>query len=326
MTCNFDAHVARVAAAVTDDRAAATSRLVASWSRSMIRHNLDPGVRQRPDRLSQRQLSRLRDAQGPVLRNAEKALDHLAGLMRLSGCAIVLADAQGRILQQRCRDEDVDTFDSVNLVPGGDWNEAVEGTNGIGTCVREERRLSIRREEHFSARNIAMTCLCAPVHGVDGALAAVVDISSARSDQTDGLTGLLAEAVSQAAASIELAILQDAFPKARMVLAASEGVAGGYLAVDADDVVLGATRAARRQLGLSPTGAVTPLPLRDLLGQECGRTGLETAEYAALKRALLRAEGNASAAARALGIGRATLYRRMKRVGMGSDLGELTRG
>lgn len=325
MTCSFDAHVARVMATVSDSRAAATSRLVASWSCSINTHNLDPGLRQRPDRLSQRQLAHARDAQGPVFRIAEDALDHLAGLVQLSGCAVVLADAQGRILGQRCLDGDVETFDRINLVPGGDWNEAAEGTNGIGTCVREERRLTIQREDHFSARNIAMTCLCAPVHGVDGTLAAVVDISSARADQTDGVNGLMAEAVSQAAGSIELALLQAAFPKARMVLAAPGLATCGYLAVDADDVVLGATRAARRHIGIDLTGAVTPLPLRDLLGQQSARNGLDTAEYAALKRALLRAQGNASAAARALGIGRATLYRRMKRVGLGPDLVDLMR-
>ena len=37
---------------------------------------------------------------------------------------------------------------------------------------------------------------------------------------------------------------------------------------------------------------------------------------AELKRAILRANGNMSEAARALGVGRATLYRRLKRLGM----------
>ncbi|MDN3718375.1 helix-turn-helix domain-containing protein [Roseibium salinum] len=36
-------------------------------------------------------------------------------------------------------------------------------------------------------------------------------------------------------------------------------------------------------------------------------------------RALTRAGGNVSEAARALGVGRATLYRRMKRLGIGEN-------
>ncbi|WP_204314562.1 helix-turn-helix domain-containing protein, partial [Stenotrophomonas maltophilia] len=39
-------------------------------------------------------------------------------------------------------------------------------------------------------------------------------------------------------------------------------------------------------------------------------------ERAFLRRALARADGNATKAAKELGIGRATLYRRMERVGL----------
>ncbi|MEC9403231.1 MAG: helix-turn-helix domain-containing protein, partial [Pseudomonadota bacterium] len=61
-------------------------------------------------------------------------------------------------------------------------------------------------------------------------------------------------------------------------------------------------------------GPLKPLPASDLLGREDGPSGFEKAERAAVIRALARAGGNVSEAARALGIGRATLYRRMKRL------------
>uniref|UniRef100_UPI0035146029 helix-turn-helix domain-containing protein n=1 Tax=Pseudooceanicola sp. TaxID=1914328 RepID=UPI0035146029 len=60
-----------------------------------------------------------------------------------------------------------------------------------------------------------------------------------------------------------------------------------------------------------------PRPASDLFGRDDGPTGFEKAERAAVVRALARAGGNVSEAARALGVGRATLYRRMKRLGLG---------
>ena len=46
------------------------------------------------------------------------------------------------------------------------------------------------------------------------------------------------------------------------------------------------------------------------------KSDLAAAERAELKRAILRANGNMSEAARSLGVGRATLYRRLNRLGM----------
>jgi transcriptional regulator of acetoin/glycerol metabolism len=93
------------------------------------------------------------------------------------------------------------------------------------------------------------------------------------------------------------------------------------LAVNSDDIVVGATRGARKAFGLRTSGPIAPLPASDILGREDGPSGFEKAERAAVVRALTRAAGNVSEAARALGIGRATLYRRMKRLGIGEISG-----
>ena len=144
-------------------------------------------------------------------------------------------------------------------------------------------------------------------------------MSSARADQTEGFNALIAASVGQVARQIESDLFRAAFSKARIVLAAPDAQgAAALLAVDGDDLVIGATRAARRLLSLERDGAIRPRPVRDVIGaQEDGAgNGLDRAERAALLRALTRAGGNVSKAAETLGIGRATLYRRMKRLGI----------
>ncbi|EAP76753.1 GAF domain-containing protein [Roseovarius nubinhibens] len=309
-------HIETVLAAVQSGRAAARSALAASWWRSLEKHGLDPG-RTEGVVLEGRELAERRARHDHFLHVAAPKLDQLYTLVGSSGCGVVLTDAAGVILDRRCGDGDRGVFDGWGLRNGADWSEAREGTNGIGTCIAEERQVTIHRDEHFLARNIGMSCLDAPIFGADGQLLGALDVSSARADQTAGVNRLIAATVAQTAQAIEAEYFRASFPGARIVVAAEgEGALSTLLAVDGDDLVVGATRAARRAFGLEPRGTLRPRPASDVIGGEAGPRGLERAERAALKRALARADGNVSAAARALGIGRATLYRRMKRLGL----------
>jgi transcriptional regulator of acetoin/glycerol metabolism len=248
---------------------------------------------------------------------AAPRLDNLYALVGQSGCAVLLTDDDGVVLDQRISDADMPVFESWGLCVGSVWSEAEEGTNGIGTCLEENRHLIIHRDEHFFARNTAMSCIDAPIYGAEGQIMAALDVSSARADQTEAFNRLIGAQVAQTARAIEEANFRAAFDTARIVVAESEDAeAATLLAVNEDDLIIGATREARRVFGFDATGALTARPASDVLGRTDGPTGFEKAERAAVVRALARAEGNVSAAARQLGIGRATLYRRMKRLGL----------
>ncbi len=252
------------------------------------------------------------------MRVAAPKLDQLFGLVGNSGCGVLLTDETGIVLDQRCADSDTAIFQDWGLWTGADWSEAAEGTNGIGTCLTEKRQVTIHRDDHFFARNIGMSCMDAPIFGTDGNVVAALDVSSARADQTEAFNRLIGATVAQTARQIEADFFRASFPEARIVIADSgESDSSVLLAIDADDIVIGATRGARKSFGLEALGALKPRPASDLFGRDDGPSGFEKAERAAVMRALARADGNVSRAARALGIGRATLYRRMKRLGIG---------
>ncbi|MDO5612749.1 MAG: helix-turn-helix domain-containing protein [Paracoccus sp. (in: a-proteobacteria)] len=293
----------------------ATSALAASWRRSMVKHGLNPGDPRRPDRLERSALTQRQQAMERFLRLAGPQLDQLYHLLGLPGCNVMLTDAAGVVLDLRVSDADADQFRDWGLWRGTDWSEAAQGTNGIGTCLAEGRAVTIHRDEHFHTRNTGMSCIDAPIWGPDGRLIAALDVSSARADQTAPFNRLIAAHVVQTARGIEAGYFRASYPEARIVVA-GDGGDTALLAVDRDDLAIGATRAARRALGLEREGAIRPRPASDLLGNPDDRSGLERAERAALTHALARAGGNVSAAARALGVGRATLYRRMTRLGL----------
>ena len=311
-------HIARVMQTATDPTAAVRSSIAASWRRSLTHHGLDPGQREGVRRIEESALRERRERNAAMVLLAMPKLDSLYHLVGSSGCGVLLTDPDGVVLDLRVAAGDVAAFERWGLSPGADWSEASEGTNGIGTCISETRRVIIHRDDHFHARNMAMSCMDAPIFGAEGELIGALDVSSARADQTASFNRLIAAMVAQTARLIEAETFRAAFPMARIVVAdAEDRETATLLAVDSDDLVIGATRAARKAFGLTGSGPVRAMPASDILGRGEGPVGFDRAERATIVRALARADGNVSEAARGLGIGRATLYRRMKRLGIG---------
>lgn len=304
------------AAIATSD--AARSALVASWRRSLSLHGLDPAERNAPRRLTEGELSEARQRIEPLLRAADASLDRLYLAVGGIGCCVLLADREGIPVERRGAVADDDTFDEWGLWTGTVWSEDSEGTNGIGTCLADQRALTIHRDQHFFSRNTLLSCTTAPIYDHDGNLAAALDVSSCRSDLTEGFVNLIAMAVGDAARRIEAENFRLAFSNARILLApVAERSAGALIAVDADDLVVGATRSARLALGITQQILAKGLPAADILGGMVNAAeDLDEAERGVVQRAIARAEGNVSAAASSLGISRATLHRKLARFGI----------
>lgn len=311
-------HVDRVLATTASASAAAMSRLAASWARSLRQHGLDPGDARAPGRVAAGDLAHRVDAMGALHRIATGRVEDLFDLVARSGCGVLLTDASGVIVGQRCLPGDAGPFGQWGLWQGADWSEASQGTNGVGTCLTENRPLVVHREEHFYARNTGISCMDAPIYAPDGSLAGALNISSARDDHTVADNKLLAALVARTAGQIEADAFRMQYPGARILVADPNDRDGNaLLAVDGDDLVIGANRAARRQYRLGVGCPVKPCPASDLVGRTSDQSGLHKAERTALIQELVRVDNNVSEAARRLGIGRATLYRRMKRLKIG---------
>ncbi|MFC3123527.1 GAF domain-containing protein [Pseudoroseomonas globiformis] len=311
-------HAERVHATLRDHSAAARSAVVASWLRSARDHGLDPETSRPPHRIEEARLREAHERLAPMLRAARPTLDRLLETVGDSGCCILLTDRDGVPLERRGRPGDDAAFLNWGLWTGMVWSEAREGTNGVGTCLAEGRALTIHRDQHFYTRNIGLSCTVAPLHDHEGRLVGCLDVSNCRRDADRAMVALVAAAVGDAARRIEAAHFRQAYPQARILLSAEEaGAEGALLALDRDDLVIGATRAARRLYGITAERIAAGLPASAVVGGPASTgDGLREAERGAVSRALARAEGNVSAAARSLGISRATLHRKLARLGL----------
>ena len=296
----------------------ARSALAASWRRSMSLYGLDPEDEGRPNTLTDQELREARDSMEPMTRAAQDSLDRLFLAVGDTGCCVLLTNVEGVTLERRGAAADDEMFRRWGLWPGAVWSEAVEGTNGIGTALAERRPLTIHRDQHFHTRNTALSCTSHPIYGPTGRLAGLLDVSSCRADATQGVLGLIAAAVADAARAIEAQTFRLAFPQARIVL--TDDLAGrntaALLAVDQDDLVVGATRAARLALAITDDRIANQLAASEVLSAGAVEADLLNAERGAVRRALALSGGNVSAAARALGVSRATLHRKLHRLGL----------
>ncbi len=311
-------HADRIRAIARDPSASGRSALFASWSRCLTRYKLDPLDASPPRTLTDSELREAREQVEPILSAASFTLDRLFQAVGGSGCCVLFTDRHGVPVDRRGACADNDTFRRWGLWPGAVWSEEAEGTNGIGTCLAEARPMLIHREQHFHARNTGLSCAVAPIHDHRGRLAAALDVSSCRDDLTEDFARLIAAAVGDAARRIEARHFGQAFPGARIVLAPdTDWSAGALLAIGQDDLIVGATCAARAACGITDAMLDRLLPAQSILSPRTADSeNLELAERGVLQRALARSGGNVSAAAKSLGMSRATLHRKMRKAGL----------
>ncbi|ACI51146.1 transcriptional regulator, Fis family [Gluconacetobacter diazotrophicus PA1 5] len=300
-------HADHVHDVLRDGSASGRSALAASWSRSLRHHGLDPDHGAPPHCLDDSAFRQVRDRNGLMLQAAQPVLDRLALAVRRGGYCVLLCDARGVALERRCDPAYEGVFSAWGLGPGAVWDEAHEGTNGIGTSLVEDRVLTIHRDQHFYTRNAGLSCTTAPIHDHLGRPVGGIDVSSVRTDCDATILPFLSLVVEDAARRIETRLFGAAFAGCRIVSLGDEAQA--LLALDENEVVIGTNKAARALFGL---GTGRPVTLPDLLS-DTGHETPDRAAHAALQRVLKRCGGNVSAAARDLGISRATLHRRLKR-------------
>lgn len=316
MPMRFD-HADHVQSVAAHTSAAASSPVAASWRRCLTLHGFSPEEARHPWRLTEPEFRQARARSSVLIEEARGEIDRLFATVGKAGCCLLLTDENGIALERRGAAGDDRDFRGVGLWSGTVWSEASVGTNGIGTALADERPVLILRDQHFLSQNTGLSCTTAPIRDHTGRIAAAIDISTCRDDAGEMTMSILSQAIRDAAARIEAGLFRRAFSAARILLVPVEGrSAPALLAVDRDDLVLGATRAARQVLGLDDRRIATGVAASDLLQEDRAEDGrdLDDAERAALRRVLTRAGGNVSQAADLLGISRATLYRKMKKL------------
>lgn len=238
-------------------------RIVNSWKRCLVDHKLDPGRSGPPRTLLQSELKLSAERIDRLIHVATPELDILYGQVRDAGYCVNLADVDATILVSRLPDGEAATILRKSKVyTGSVFNEAIEGTNGLGTALAEQRPILVHRDEHFREQWSMFSCAVVPVFDHAGHLAGAVNITSCRDDLDRTAHQLALVVATQAVRRIEETMFRSHFPRAWI---ATLPGGGAMVAFDDDQRVIGANRSARDSLGLSETTIAARRPLSQFI-------------------------------------------------------------
>lgn len=249
----------------------ATGNLVhSSWQRCVEAYGLDPHRIAPPTVLSSVALADYRQPIDDLLALARDEVDRLFLRLRDHHFAVTFTDSGGVTLLMRCAESEWDHYRTAGVIVGSIWSEESQGTNGIGTCIKEGRPLSIVMDEHFSPSLSTVSCTAAPVLGPSQCLAALLNVT-AMVPTTHGMQDMVRDIVHRSARRIEN-IYFDRRHDGREVFRLSRHgdfndlASEERLAVDRDGRVVEVTLGASRMLHMGAE-KLAGLPVDEVFGQ-----------------------------------------------------------
>jgi sigma-54 dependent transcriptional regulator, acetoin dehydrogenase operon transcriptional activator AcoR len=290
------------------------------------------------------------EASQPLIRAAAPVIRSLSRAMADTGYFAILTDAQGVVIDVNGPiDRSNPQADLISRI-GVDLSESAVGTTAIGATLKELHPVWLHRGEHFFDGTSVYSCAGAPLFGPDGRCVGMLDLTGIQVPEHPALKHLVTQSARGIENALALAqphrvLLRLNWPGSHL-----GDDADGLVCLDGDGHITGTNRVAAQMLALHP-GAALPhasdvfaasidslfdaarnvqgpaewplwsglrllvLPrLNDgQLHHHQPSVPLKDVETALIRKAVQDARGNVMEAARALGISRATVYRKLTR-------------
>jgi AraC-like DNA-binding protein len=246
----------------SDNLLSEPEEIFGSWRRCLLDYRVDLRNVSAPHVITQNELKVFREPLENILIQAQEEIDRLYAVLRKHAYVVLLCDRQGVAIHHRGDEANAGEFKHWGIWVGGVWSEETEGTNGIGTCIAQQRPVLVHGDQHFRTRHTRLSCAGAPVFDPHGELVAVLDVSRVASGEDQGLLPLVLEMVTVAARAIEERLFREHFRLAWTIAAVpSDNETALLLAVDEHQWMLGADRSARDILGLDDDKLGSGVPL-----------------------------------------------------------------
>jgi transcriptional regulator of acetoin/glycerol metabolism len=320
-----------------------------SWRRCLAQGRR-PEQRLAFDLLPAQAMRRAEEAGHELLQAARPVMSRLARAIAGSRYFAVLTDEQGTVIGVDGAIDRRDRRAHLITRVGVDLSERAVGTTAIGAALTELQPVWLHRGEHFFDDTSCYSCAGAPLIGPDGRAVGMLDLTGIDAAERPELKHLVVQSARGIENALALArphalLLRLNWPGRDF------GDEDGLLCLDGDGAIVTVNPGARQMLGQLVAGAVhcselfatpwetfydlarkDPAPLEvplwsgltlQVLPQLPGhaqvprpaatdaRLPLKDLETELIRQAVQDSRGNVMAAARRLGISRATVYRKL---------------
>lgn len=248
------------------DLNSAVGEVSASWHRCLEDYRVDPKTRTAPNVVTETELRASKEPIAHVIAQAREEVDRLYAIVRQAGYVVLLCNAEGVAIHHRGDENRAADFKHWGIWLGGIWSERIEGTNGIGTCITEQRPVLVHCGQHYRSRHGRLTCAGAPIFDALGKLTGVLDVSAIASEGPDRPQQLALAATVASARAVEERLFREYFRHAWVVAAVPthETTPGLLVAVDENHRIIGADRVARAEFYLDDKTLATDTHLSAL--------------------------------------------------------------
>jgi sigma-54 dependent transcriptional regulator, acetoin dehydrogenase operon transcriptional activator AcoR len=302
------------------------------------------------DVIPAQQLRRVQDGNHALLSAARPVLEQLGRAIASTRYFAILTNQDGVVVDAHGPiDRDDPRATAITRI-GVDLSERSVGTTAIGAALTELQPVWLHRGEHFFRDTGCYSCAGAPLFGPDGECVGMLDLTGIDAAERPELKHLVTQSARSIENALTLSrphrlVLRLNWP-GRLLGDDDDGL----VCLDGDGWVAGSNAAARQMVAGLVNGVAGPIhcselfaqpwePLFDIarngeqapvelplwsglrlsaLPQAAGETltaasrlPLRDVEIALIRKAVSDARGNVMEAARALGISRATVYRKL---------------
>lgn len=149
-----------------------------SWRRYVHSHGLNPENLYEAVVLPNSRLREHQDAIGGFTNIARYGLQALWRQIRDMGYVVLVADAEGVVVDSLCSGSRRAEWKQAGLYLGALWHERQNGTSAVGMVLETGKPAVVHRNDHFDAAHIGLICTAAPVFDSQNRLRAVLDVSA----------------------------------------------------------------------------------------------------------------------------------------------------